>query len=171
MQLPKASGLLAPHSLSACYHCSFLLVEACPRIMAGLELLRKAKATMSRTSPNRHSSALTGRESSPIASTPETLRGHHIASLRHTLTRKATTFSPRSQSRRHTRPSFTSSPSSAALPTRLRKSQDKRAGDMSDTTEQIQPTAASAPPPVSFSRLKEIANDVCSPPLLLDASD
>ncbi len=131
--------------------------------MAGLRLLRKAKPTVECSSPNKHRSSLYANESSPIASTPVALRGTRIADFRHTLSRKATAFSLRSRAKREVKPIFTSSPSIASLPTRVRKSQEKRAGEMSENTEHLSSTPASAPPPVPFSRLKEIANDVPLP--------
>jgi hypothetical protein len=129
--------------------------------------LRKAKSSAN-NSPNKHSGIVidTKIESSPIP-TVGTLRLSRLTKFRHNLTRA-------SLSSLHTRriPSLTPSiaatslppvcsppPASPAVVAALHEVKKDRPHNM-DISEQTQPAAASATPPVPFSRLKEIANNV-----------
>jgi hypothetical protein len=139
-------------------------------------LLRRAKSSAN-SSPNKHSTIITAEVGSSPIPTANTVRLSRLTKLRRNLTRP-------SLSSLHSRriPSVTTSiaaisltpassphqasPATAAALHELKKDTPS---DM-DTTEQTQPVTASAPPPVPFSRLKEIANSVSSlyisPPIL-----
>jgi hypothetical protein len=109
------------------------------------------------STPNKQSSTITTEiESSPIA-IESTIRVSRLTKLRHNLTKRPSLYLRSRRIPSAAPPIAASSP----LPA-LHDLETDGPNDMS-TTEETQPLTASAPPPVPFSRLREIANSVRNP--------
>jgi hypothetical protein len=109
------------------------------------------------STPNKQSSTITTEiESSPIA-IESTIRISRLTKLRHNLTKRPSLYLRSRRIPSAAPPIAASSP----LPA-LHDLETDGPNDMS-TTEETQPLTASAPPPVPFSRLREIANSVRNP--------